>query len=126
MTRGSADVVIVGAGIAGCATAYYLAKAGVKSVLVDRDGVARHASGFAYGGLYPLSGAGIRGPMFPRASPLAKRSFSLHRALAETLPGETGIDVGFRLRPTVGLAFSDAEAGRTALGRHDRGRSRVR
>ena len=106
MTRDSADVVIVGAGIAGCATAYYLAKAGVKSVLVDRDGVARHASGFAYGGLYPLSGAGIPGPMFP----LAARGFSLHRALAETLPGETGIDVGFRLRPTVGLAFSDAEA----------------
>lgn len=106
MTRDSADVLIVGAGVVGCAAAYYLAKAGVKSVLVDRDGVARHASGFAYGGLYPLSGAGIPGPMFP----FAAKSFSLHRALAETLPAETGVDIGFRLRPTLGLAFSDAEA----------------
>jgi len=36
MTESSADVVIVGGGIAGMTTAYYLAKAGVPSV-VDEE-----------------------------------------------------------------------------------------
>ena len=106
MARETAEVAIVGAGIVGCAAAYYLSQVGVRAVLVERDGVAGHASGFAYGGLYPLSGAGIPGPMFP----LARKSFDLHRELAAALPEETGIDVGFRFRPTVSLAFTEREA----------------
>jgi glycine/D-amino acid oxidase-like deaminating enzyme len=35
----NADVVIVGAGIVGCATAYYLARRGVREVVVDRGPV---------------------------------------------------------------------------------------
>ena len=106
MTTRTADAVVVGAGIVGCATAYYLARAGVGAVLVDGDGIARHASGFAYGGLYPLSGAGIPGPMFA----LARRSFALHHELSEALPDESGFDIGFRSRPTVSLAFAEDEA----------------
>ncbi|MYE13534.1 MAG: FAD-dependent oxidoreductase [Gammaproteobacteria bacterium] len=106
MTTRTADAVVVGAGIVGCATAYYLARAGVRAVLVDGDGIARHASGFAYGGLYPLSGAGIPGPMFA----LARRSFALHHELSEALPDESGFDIGFRSRPTVSLAFAEDEA----------------
>ena len=106
MTTRTADAAVVGAGIVGCATAYYLSKAGLRTVLVDRDGIAQHASGFAYGGLYPLSGAGIPGPMFP----LARKSFALHRELSEGLPGESGLDIGFRSRPTVSLAFAKDEA----------------
>lgn len=49
MTTRTADAVVVGAGIVGCATACYLAKAGVGAVLADGDGIDRHASGFAYG-----------------------------------------------------------------------------
>ena len=41
-------VVISDAGVAGCATAYYLAKDGVKDTILDRDSVGSHASG-----LYP-------------------------------------------------------------------------
>jgi glycine/D-amino acid oxidase-like deaminating enzyme len=62
MAQSSADIVIVGGGIAGMTTAYYLAKAGVPSVVVERDAIGSHASGFAYGGLSPLSGFGIPGP----------------------------------------------------------------
>ena len=51
MTESSADVVIVGGGIAG--------------VVVERDAIGSHASGFAYGGLSPLSGFGIPGPRLP-------------------------------------------------------------
>lgn len=47
----SNDVVIVRGGIVGVVTAYYLAKAGAPSVVVERDAIGSHASGFAYGGL---------------------------------------------------------------------------
>jgi glycine/D-amino acid oxidase-like deaminating enzyme len=56
MAESSADIVIVGGGIAGMTAAYYLAKSGVPSVVVERDAIGGHASGFAYGGLSPLSG----------------------------------------------------------------------
>ena len=36
----SAEVVIVGGGIVGCATAYYLAKAGVRVVVCEKGRVA--------------------------------------------------------------------------------------
>jgi glycine/D-amino acid oxidase-like deaminating enzyme len=38
------DVVVVGAGIVGCATAYYLARRGVRVVVVERAGVAGEQS----------------------------------------------------------------------------------
>jgi glycine/D-amino acid oxidase-like deaminating enzyme len=40
MTTQTSDVVIGGGGIAGIATAYYLAKAGIKSTVIERDGLA--------------------------------------------------------------------------------------
>ena len=57
------DVVIVGAGAMGCAVAYYLGKEGIGSTIVERDGVAAHASGYSAGGLNPLEGTGIPGPL---------------------------------------------------------------
>jgi glycine/D-amino acid oxidase-like deaminating enzyme len=41
----SADVVIVGGGVIGCATAFWLAKAGVTPLLPERDQLASEASG---------------------------------------------------------------------------------
>jgi glycine/D-amino acid oxidase-like deaminating enzyme len=60
------DVVIVGGGIVGMVTAYYLAKAGVPSVVIERDAIGSHASGYAYGGLSP--GERLRHPWAPRGS----------------------------------------------------------
>ncbi len=54
--------MVVGGGIVGMVTAYYLAKAGVPSVVIERDAIGSHASGFAYGGLSSVSGFGIPGP----------------------------------------------------------------
>ena len=53
------DVAIVGGGAAGSAAAYYLTRAGVKTVLIERDGVGAHASGYSAGGLIPLHTAGV-------------------------------------------------------------------
>ena len=68
MTATSSGVVIVGGGIVGIAAAYYLAKAGLPGIVVERDAIGSHASGFAYGGVGPLSGPGIpRAPGVRRA-----------------------------------------------------------
>jgi glycine oxidase len=104
----SPDVVIVGGGIAGMATAYCLATSGVRSVVVERDAIGSHASGFAYGGLSPVSGFGIPGPM----AEIAQDGMRLHRELAKSLLEESGIDVDFRLRSSLALAFTEADVRR--------------
>jgi glycine oxidase len=108
MAEISADVVIVGGGIAGMTTAYYLAKSGVPSVVFERDAIGSHASGFAYGGLSPLSGFGIPGPM----AEIAQDGMGLHRELDKNLLDETGIDVDFRLRASLALALDETDARR--------------
>jgi len=108
MSTASADVVVVGAGIVGVGTAYYLARAGVRSVVVEKDAVASHASGFAYGGLSPLSGFGIPGPL----AAMAQEGIRAHRELALALPGEAGIDVEFRWRSSLALALTDGDVER--------------
>src|SRR5262245_15480018 len=102
------DVVIAGGGIAGMLVAYYLARAGVPSVVIERDAIGSHASGFAYGGLSPLSGFGIPGPL----AEMAQEGMRLHRELAESVVEETGITVDFRSRPSLALAFTEADAQR--------------
>ncbi|MDP2698221.1 FAD-binding oxidoreductase [Thalassospira sp.] len=44
-----ADVVVIGGGIQGAASAYYLAKAGMSVVLLEKDTIASHQSGRAWG-----------------------------------------------------------------------------
>src|SRR5258707_4705040 len=108
MALTSAEIVIVVGAIADMAAAYYLAKSGVPSVVVERDAIGSHASGFAYGGLSPLSGFGIRGPL----APIARDGMQLHRELSKSLLEETGIDVDFRVRSSLALAFTEADVRR--------------
>src|SRR5438034_3932293 len=108
MAESSADVVILGGGLAGMTTAYYLAKSGVRSVVVERDAIGSHASGFAYGGLSPLSGFGIPGPL----AEIAQDAMRLHRELSTSLLEDTGVDVDFRVRSSLALAFTEADVRR--------------
>ena len=104
----SSDVVIVGGGIVGMTTAYYLARAGVRTVVIERDAIGSHASGFAYGGLNPLSGFGIPGPH----AEIAQAGMRLHRELSESVVEETGIEIEFRVRSSLALALSEADSRR--------------
>lgn len=102
------DVVIVGAGIVGMATAHALARAGVSTVVLERDAVGSHASGFAYGGLSPLTGTGVPGPM----AEISREGLRGHRELARALPGETGVDIEFRPRASLALALDESDVAR--------------
>jgi glycine/D-amino acid oxidase-like deaminating enzyme len=79
----SADVVVVGAGIVGCALAAFLAEAGASVLLVERDEVGAAASGRNSGIL--------QHPMDAALAPLFDASLADYRSLGEhgfTLPDE--------------------------------------
>lgn len=89
MTR----VVICGAGVIGACTAYFLAKHGVETVVVERTAPACAASGKS-GGFLALDWCD-GSPL----EPLARHSFALHERLADDL----GIDWGYRRLDTLSV-----------------------
>jgi sarcosine oxidase subunit beta len=93
-----ADVVIIGAGISGAATAYELATAGLDVVLIDRWGPAAMASGWTL--------AGVRqSGRHPAELPLARKAVALWADLAERLDGPTH----YRRHGNLRLARTEAE-----------------
>jgi len=86
-----ADVVIVGGGIIGCASAYYLSKAGASVTLLERDEVAGAASGAAAGILVPPPEALPSGAF----GDLCRAGVDAYTSLVEALRDETGIDVQY-------------------------------
>ena len=92
-SRDKPRVVILGGGIQGCATAYFLAQRGVPSTIVERVEIAAAASGKAGGFL--AGGWGDGGV----TQELHRVSFALHETLAETLGLTT-----YRKIPTLSVA----------------------
>ncbi len=107
MSAPAADVVIVGGGLVGAATAYFLAREGARCVVVERDGIASHASGFAYAALGTFDEEGMADDAHFAAAALGMR---LHREIADSLVEETGVNVEFRERPELSLAFDERES----------------
>ena len=103
--KNTCDVAIIGGGAAGCAVAYYLAKAGVRATIVEREGVGLQASGYSAGGLHPLQGAGIPGPM----GPMAIASFRMHLDLWDQLKAESDLDFKPERIARVEVAFEDSD-----------------
>ncbi len=97
------EVAIVGGGAAGGSVAYHLAKAGIKSTIIEREGIASQASGFSAGGLNPLQGAGIPGPL----GPFAMESFRMHMEMFGELQAGTGIGYDGRIISLVKVAFDE-------------------
>jgi glycine/D-amino acid oxidase-like deaminating enzyme len=89
----NADVLIIGGGIQGCSTAYHLAQQGVSVIVIEKDYIARHASGVNAGGVR-LLGRDMA------EVPLSKVSMNMWQTLDETLKFETG----FRRRTLVNVA----------------------
>ncbi len=103
----SYDAIVIGGGISGCATAYYLSSAGHSVALIEKDSVAAHASGFAFGSLHtqfqPPHGS-------PPVEWFRSESIDLHHALAEILPEQSGATYHFEEKAGLVLAFDDDEA----------------
>lgn len=98
-------VSIIGGGIAGCSTAYYLSAEGHDVTLFERDSLASHASGFALGALLPAFD-GSRGDAYEEIS---NYSVGLHKDLAGQFSGRSG-DLNFVRKASVSLVKDEAEA----------------
>ncbi len=105
MTRTSADALVVGGGLIGCAVAAELAARGRRVIVIERDEPGAEASGAAAGMLTPQAEARMPGPFFE----LALASRELFPAWTRQLFEETGIDVGFHRLGLLQCAF-DADA----------------
>lgn len=98
--RNKAEVVIIGGGITGCALAYYLAKKGLKDVvLVERNFLASGATG--------RGGAGIRQQFHTKPNiRLAQESVRIFEGLTEKLEA----DIEYKQKGYLILAETEAEA----------------
>ena len=106
MAGPAGHVVVIGGGITGAFAAYFLGRSGVRVTLLERDGVASHASGANPGGLNPLHGPGIPGPL----QELALASFRLNLEHWDEIRRRSGIDFSERFVSRLHVALDDGEA----------------
>lgn len=102
----TSDVVVIGAGIHGCATALRLAQAGLRVTVLERSVPGAEASSAAGGILSPGVEAQHDGPLLT----LSQESLRRWPALVAELESATGIDLAYRARGTLRIVFGDDEA----------------
>lgn len=93
------DCAVVGAGVMGCSTALFLARGGMRVVLLDRGPICREASGV---------NAGTLTMQMTRAAliPYALRAYEMWMRTTEWLDGG---DIMGRVRPGLSVAFTEQE-----------------
>ncbi len=94
----SADVVVIGGGIVGCSTAYFLAKRGISVLLCEKGRIAGEQSGRNWGWVRQQG-------RDPAEMPMVMDSLRLWRGLKQ----ETGEDLGFVEGGSLHLARNQAE-----------------
>jgi len=99
------DIIVVGAGIVGCAVAYELARRGASVQLVDERPVGMGATQASAGVLAPYIEARADGPLLS----LTARSLNLYEQFIESLMADGGITVPYRRTGTLDVATDDAE-----------------
>jgi glycine oxidase len=108
--RGGTDVIVVGAGIIGCAAALELARRGLSVTVVERDSPGRRATWAAAGMLSPF-GEGAGGAFLD----LAEESLNRFPSFSHALQEQSGIDVEFRTAGKLHVASEGDEAELHAL-----------
>jgi len=99
MTGQAADVVIVGGGLMGAATAFFLRRRGLSAILLERGLIGQQASGVNFGNVRR------QGRFLPQL-PLANRA----REIWGRLPELIGEDVEFLALGHIRVCFSEADA----------------
>ena len=94
----SADVVVIGGGIVGCSTAYFLVKRGISVLLCEKGRIAGEQSGRNWGWVRQQG-------RDPAEMPMVMDSLRLWRGLKQ----ETGEDLGFHQDGSLYLARDQAE-----------------
>jgi glycine oxidase len=97
------DVVVVGGGVMGCASALALAKAGAKVVVLERSVPGAEASSAAAG----IIGAQVETTETDSGFELARQSRARYPSWADELKGATGIDIGYRQCGILRVAFDE-------------------
>lgn len=98
MSARTADAVVIGGGIVGCATAYYLARRGVRVTLLEKERIAGEQSSRAWGFVRQQG-------RHPAEIPLAKEASRMWGELAQELDA----DVEFVRGGVMALAESDED-----------------
>lgn len=99
----TADVVVIGGGIIGCACAWRLAARDLDVVVLERDAPGTEATWAAGGMLSPLAEAEQPGPFLD----LAMESFVLYDAFVAAVEDEAGMTVDYRTDGKLQLALDD-------------------
>lgn len=105
MPSGSADVVVIGAGIIGGSIAWRLAQRGIRVLLLDAGVMGAEAS---------WAGAGMLAPGGEMEQAGAWSDFALdnlrqYRGFVEELEAESGVEIDFRQDGAVDVAFDEQE-----------------
>lgn len=107
----SADVVVIGGGLTGCATAYGAATAGLKTILVEADRIGQAASGFGAGLLLPAPGPSFRDVVASQGLRIARRIFeSWHQASIDAVAQLRRMGVRCRVEPHPDLFIGDSDS----------------
>lgn len=96
----SRDIVVVGAGIVGCAVAYELARRGASVEVVDTRGVGMGATQAAAGILAPYIGAREDSPLLD----LLVRSLALFDELVSSVSRDSGHQIPYKRTGTLEVA----------------------
>jgi len=99
------DVAVVGAGVVGCAVAYYLAREGLKVCILDRNAIGGGATAHATGSLAMVGTDFSQGPPFL----LGLESVRATKDLVAELHERTGMDTLYQARPGLRLALDESE-----------------
>jgi glycine oxidase len=99
------DIIVVGAGIVGCAVAYELARRGASVDIVDERPVGMGATQASAGVLAPYIEAHEGSALLD----LTVRSLALFDAFVERVSADSGVRVSYRRTGTLDVAVNDAE-----------------
>jgi glycine/D-amino acid oxidase-like deaminating enzyme len=122
-TDKGSEIVVLGAGVAGCSIAFHLGKRGIPSTVFERDSIGARASGKAWAvWTHPLRWLGMEGrpptptSLFPMPEGTVRPWLELlwlgYSRLPEAvleIKEKSGIDVGFGELPRIVAAGSEEE-----------------